>query len=194
MRIFGLPLLPFVIAIMTSACGGDDSSGFSAPPALEDPFVMTFGAQQRSFSLDPGQSSQVVCAPKPGLGEFEYNASFPSDIDGQSSLKFILKEYAESKESWDVEYLPGGPGHTVEVGFANQTYRYTFFQSLRPDTNEILNSRCKVGLQSEEREGKTHFAGSMHCTMLWADFSSKDYAIDKLNNYIDIIARFECDY
>jgi hypothetical protein len=185
-RVFPLLLL------LLAACGGDDSGG-GAPPSIEGPYLMTFGAQTKTFSLKDSEA-QISCRPKPALNEFELNATSLGS-DGSGSFKFILKDYQPGKTSYEIEYKVeiGKPVHEVEVSIAGE-YKYKFFQAFRTDNEDILNSHCNIDLRSEEQGNSTHFDGWMFCVMIWSDTGSKDYSVDILNNYIDLAAKFECDY
>jgi len=182
-------LLPLLI-IPALGCGGDDD-GPTGPTAVEGPYLMTFGSQPRVFALGPGEA-QVVCRPKPGLGEFEMTATMLGS-DGGSSFTFNLKEYSSTKKSYDVEYGVGKPLHQVDVTLSGG-YKYKFFYSFRTDNNEAFNSRCNIEMDSEELATTTRYAMDMYCVMIWADTTSKDFSSNILNNYIDMAAKFECEY
>lgn len=184
---FIIRLLPVVIIL--GACGGDD--GGSTPSVVEGPFLMTFGSQPRVFSLKPGEA-QVTCRPKPGLGEFEMNATTLGS-DGASSFRFILKEYSATKKSYDIEYEVGKPVHVVGLTLSGG-YQYKFFQSFRTDINQTFNSRCNVELESQDKGSVTEYSGTLYCVMIWAETTSKDFTANILNNYVDLAAKFSCEY
>ena len=69
-----------------------------------------------------------------------------------------------------------------------------FFQSFRTDNSQTFNSHCNVELSGAESGNVTEYKGSLYCVMLWSDTSSKDYSVNILNNYIDVAAKFECEY
>jgi hypothetical protein len=182
-------ILPLLI-LPLGACGDDDDGG-SGLSSVDGPFLMTFGAQTKTFSLKAGEA-QVSCRPKPALDEFELNATSLGS-DGASSFKFILKGYQPTKTTYEIEYEIGKPIHEVEVAVVGG-FKYKFFQAFRTDNDNILNSHCSIDLKSEEQGNSTHFNGSMFCVMIWSDTGSKDYSTNILNNYIDVVAKFECDY
>lgn len=175
-----------VLGLALAGCG-DDGGG---PSAVEGPYLMTFGAQNRVFSLE-ADSAQLTCRPKPGLSEFEVNASGLGD--GASSFKLVLKDYSATKTSYDIGYEIGKPLHVVDVVIGGG-YAYKFFQSFRTDNNQAFNSHCNVELVGAEKGNLTRYKGSLYCVMLWSDTSSKDYSSNILNNYIDVAAKFECEY
>lgn len=184
-----LPLAALaVIACLFAGCGDDGGGG---PSSLDGPYLMTFGAQNRIFSLKTGDA-QVTCRPKPGLSEFEMNATALGP-DGASSFKLILKEYSATRTSYDIGYEIGKPLHVVDV-IVSGGYAYKFFQSFRTDNNQAFNSHCNVELTGAESGNLTTYKGSLYCVMLWSDTSSKDYSVNILNNYIDLAAKFECEY
>lgn len=181
-----------LVSLGSTACGGED--GPSAVQPIEGSYAMVFGAQQRTFSLKP-TDSKLTCRPKPGLSEFALEAADLGE-DGQSSINLALKGYSPDKQSWDQLYddeVPRPDQSTVEVLIAGG-YKYGFFQALRIDIDQKLNSHCKVQINSEEQGNKTHYQSTISCTMLWADFSSKDHNSETLNSYIDLLMKFECDY
>jgi len=157
---------------------------------MDGPYLMTFGAQNKVFSLKTGEA-QVTCRPKPGLSEFEMNATALGD--GASSFKLILKEYSATRTSYDIGYEIGKPLHVVDVVISGG-FAYKFFQSFRTDNNQAFNSHCNVELAGAENGNLTRYKGSLYCVMLWSDTASKDYSSNILNNYIDLAAKFECEY
>jgi hypothetical protein len=165
-------------------CGGEEEGG---PGAIEGPYAMFFGAQQKVFDL-----GQVTCRPKPGLSEFEFKAENLGD--GDNAINFILQDYTTAKSKWSIEYAIAKPvKNKFDIQLAGG-FKYVFFQSINASTSESFNSRCNIDLQSGEAGTQTNFAGTMNCTMLWSDFTSKDYNPGPLNNYIDLLLKFECAY
>jgi hypothetical protein len=179
-----------LLASLLSACGDDgESSQPEGPIKIDGPFLKVFGAQQKTI-LWSAAGAQIVCRPKPGLQEFEYEATVDSD-----SFKLVLKDYAATKSSYDIEYKVevGTEPHVVDVTFGTD-YKYKFFQSFRTDIDEAFNSQCSINLVAEELVSATRYQGTMFCVMLWADTTSNDYRTDIVNNYIDLVAKFECEY
>lgn len=175
---------------LVSACGGEEAPSTGQP--IEGSYAMVVGAQEHTFSLQPTEA-KITCRPKPGLNEFALEAADLGD-DGQSAINLALKSYSPDKPSWDLEYEVAEPDQsTIEV-LITGGYKYVFFQALRADTDEKLNSHCKIQMSSEEQGSKTHYQSTISCTMLWADFSSKDHQTETLNSYIDLLMKFECDY
>jgi hypothetical protein len=171
-------------------CGGEEEPAASA---IEGAYAMIFGAQEKTYSLKPGDA-QVTCRPKPGLKEFELKAENLGD--GNNSIEFQLRPFTTDKTKWSIEYKVPKVGETpssfkVEIAGG---YRYVFFQSMRIDTMKAFKSHCKIELDSEEEGMLTKYKGVMVCTMLWSDFGTKDYSPGPLNNYIDLMINFECEY
>ena len=154
------------------ACGG---GGGGRPGPISGSFVQLAGPEQgKTISL-----GSIKCTPKPGLKEYEVEAS-SSDGD---SLHVVLMEYQGPGER-DIEFGVTKPKHRIDIDLASG-HKYRFFQHLRSDLNEIYNSYCHVAIV----EG----GGHLNCTLLWADAGSPDFAgTEFLNNYVDANAKFDC--
>lgn len=186
-KVSGIALSLLCIAL--AACGEADADG-SPDPAIDGPYAMLFGAQQQVFSLAP-PSAELTCSPRPGLGEFAVLAT-GLGADRQGALDLALRPFDPDQQSWAVEYQINDPNQTqIEVQLGGG-YRYVFFQTLRTDSGQTLNSRCNIQLHGSQLAGGTEYQGAVSCTMLWADFGSPDYQTDKINNYVDLILLFEC--
>jgi hypothetical protein len=180
--------------VVGAGCGGDDGPGNTT---VEGPYARVTGARSQTFSLDPG-SLQVVCKPKPGLQELEYEAATVLGADTGSYLRITLADYTGPKE-YALEYDIATSKNKIAVGLPSpdggKDYRYTFFQHLRPDLNQVYRSRCQLSIATEEGATKTRLAGMLSCTMLFADFSSRDNnSSGLLNAFVDLWAKLECDY
>lgn len=183
-------------ALIFAGCGGGGKSGH---PKLEGPFAELVGEQSRSFSLAPGKLS-VVCKPKPGLKEFEYEAATVLGSDTGSYFRLTLKEYTGPAD-YEMEYDVSKPQHKIEVGVpaepkgaAGKDYKYRFWYHLRGDTNVTYRSHCSLSLTADEGDTKTHFVGLLSCAMLFADSSSADHDPGLLNAFVDLFVKFECDW
>ena len=180
-----LPVL-WLTPLLVGACGGD--GGSPRPPKPEGPFVQAVGASSVTFSLAAGDAD-VECVPKPGLQEFEFTASDPATGNG---LYLLLKDY-EGPGSFDLEYGVTNPKHKVELSLAGG-FKYHFFQHMRTDSEEIFVTRCHLDLSADEGPQTTRYAGHAHCTLLWAEVGSPDYAgAARMNSFVDLVARFECE-
>lgn len=183
----------FISALLTLVglvgCGGDDPA--AGPGAIEGPYAMILGSQQEVYSLKPGDA-QITCRPKPGLSEFEFKAENLGA--GGNTIEFNLQDFDPKRKSWSIEYAVGKPvQNKFSITFAGG-YRYVFFQALNAITNKTFTSRCNIDLDATDSGTQTHYLGLMNCTMLWSDFGTTDYNPGPLNNYIDLIIKFECDY
>jgi hypothetical protein len=184
-----------VLLLVATACGGDDGPGGHG---VEGPYARVSGARAQTFSLAPG-TLQVVCKPKPGLQEFEYEAATVLGSETGTYLRFTLADYTGPKE-YLLEYEIAKAKHKIAVGLpapegGGKDYRYTFFQHLRPDLNEVYRSRCRISLAAEEGTTKTRFTGMLSCSMLFADYNSRDNnSSGLLNAFVDLWAKLECDY
>lgn len=179
-----------LLAALLSACGDDGAGpGPEDPTKIDGPFLKVFGAQQKTILWGPAQA-QLTCRPKPGLQEFEFGATVDSD-----TFKLVIKDWDTTKSSYDLEYKieVGVEPHVVDVGIGLD-YKYKFFQWFRTDSDEAFNSRCSIDLVAEELADATRYQGTMFCVMLWADTTSKDYRPSIMNNYVDLVAKFECEY
>jgi hypothetical protein len=192
-------LLGSLLLASLAACGGGDS----APPAqTKDPYLLTVtGAQVRSLSLSTDKM-QVTCKPKPGLGEFTFEAAPTSGATTGDYFKFTIEDYTEAK-TYDMEYGTSNTQHTIELGLENKhkesssdkDYKYKFFQSIRTDLNTTMNSLCSITLEENNEDiSQTVFSGYFSCILLFADFDSPDYDSGVLDKYVDIDGHFECVY
>jgi hypothetical protein len=186
---------PILLLALSAGCGGEDPQ----PPAQDTARLVIFGAQARTLSLST-EKMQVTCKPKPGLGEFSYEAATVSGATTGDFLRFTIKDYTTAK-TYDMEYGTSKTQHTIEVGLENKKksasgkdYKYSFFQSLRTDSNEVLNSQCSITLEEKEETTQTIYTGLLNCILLWADYNSPDYDSGTLNNFVDVVGRFECVY
>jgi hypothetical protein len=190
-------LLPFVAALIFSACGGGNKAGHQK---IEGPFVELFGAQTKTFSIAADKLA-VMCKPKPGLKEFEFEAATAAGTDGGNYFRLTISDYTGPGD-FELEFDSTRPlHHKIEVGVPAQPkgadgkdYKYTFWYYQRTDTNETYRSHCDLNLAADEGSTKTHFAGLLDCTMLFAASSSRDNSPGYLNAYVDLMAKFECDY
>lgn len=177
-------------ALGAAAC---HASGGSLQPTVHDgPFAMTFGAQERDFSIDPDDEGVTVkCTHKPGLKEFEYDARGLGP-DGKSSINIKLRGFDPSVKKLDVKYEQSSPtgGHLFDIKLSGG-YEYVLFQNTNPNTNETLVSKCSLELDNDGQEVDKS-EGAMYCTMLPADFDSKDYT-PGLNAWIDLVMSFACE-
>ncbi len=186
-----LPLL--LLGSLATGCGGD-----SAPPTkIEGPFAQVFASRVVSFSL-AADKLQVVCRPKPGLKEFEFEAATTSGATSGNFLRFTLKDYTGPKD-YEIEYDASKPQHKMEVGFPADPpqakgYRYDFLQFSRVDLNEIYRSHCDLSIGAEELSDRTRYTGTVSCTMLWANFDSLDHSTGVLNSFADLVAKFQCEF
>jgi len=185
----GLPL--------AAGCGGESEE--QARAGFEGPYIQVSGAQTREFDLTSGELS-VLCKPKPGLQEFDFEASSQPGSEGGEFLRFTVGGYSGAGD-YVMEYDPSGSPHKVEVGLsgegpndAGKSFKYRLFQELRLDNNTLYNSFCALHLEAEELATKTKYAGQIHCVMLWADFDSSDSKTGNLTHFVDVAARFECEY
>ena len=183
-------------ASILAGCGGGGNSGHAK---LEGPFAEIVGGQSRSFSLAPGKLN-IVCKPKPGLKEFEFEAATVAGSDTGSYFRLILKDYTGPGD-FELEYDASSPQHKIEVGVPaepkrpdGKDYKYRFWYHLRGDTNVTYRSHCDLSLTAEEGDTKTHFVGLMSCAMLFADSSSADHDPGLLNSFVDLFVKFECDW
>jgi hypothetical protein len=190
-------LLPFVAVLIFSACGGGDKT--PTHQKIDGPFVELFGAQTKTFSLAADKLA-VMCKPKPGLKEFEFEAATSAGTDGGNYFRITLKDYTGPGD-FELEFDIAKPQHKIEVGVPAQPkgadgkdYKYTFWYHLRTDTNETYRSHCDLNLTADEGTTKTHYVGLLDCTMLFAASSSHDSNPGFLNAYVDLMAKFECDY
>ena len=182
-------------ASIVAGCGG----GQSGHAKLEGPFAELVGEQSRSFSLAPGKLN-LVCKPKPGLKEFEFEAATVVGSDTGTYFRLILKDYTGPGD-FELEYDVTKPQHKIEVGVPadprrpdGKDYKYKFWYHLRGDTNVTYRSHCDLSLSAEEGDTKTHFVGLMSCAMLFADSASADHDPGLLNSFIDLFVKFECDW
>ncbi len=182
-----------LMSLVGSGCGGD--SPVDEGQTFEGPFIQITGAQSRTFDLMSGDLS-VVCKPKLGLKEFDFEAADQPGAEGGTYLRFTIGDY-HGPGDYTLEYEAAKPLHTVEVGLtadAGEVFKYRLFQELRLDNNELYSSYCNLHLNAEELQTKTRYAGLINCIMLWADFDSSDSDNGNLTSYIDIVSKFECEY
>lgn len=174
------------LAVGFVGCGGGD--GATKPPKLEGPFAQVVGASSATFSL-AATDAEVECIPKPGLEEFEYTAT---DAATGNGLHLVLKEYT-GPGAFELEYGVTNPKHEIVLTLAGG-FKYHFFQHMRTDSDEIFVTHCHLALTAEEGQQTTRYAGHLNCTLLWADVGSPDYAgSSRMNNFVDLVARFECE-
>jgi hypothetical protein len=186
----------FAVATL-AACGGDGAGGHNVDGA----FARLTGARITTFTLAAGGALQVLCRPKPGLKELEYEAAQVLGTDSGSYLRFTLKDYV-GPQDYSFEHDVAKAQHKIEVGVPaaprgadGKDHKYKFFEYLRPDLNVVHRSRCDATIAAEELSSKTRLSGTLACTMLFADFKSKDYdSTGQLNAFVDLWAKFECDY
>ncbi len=175
-----------------AGCGSDSRK-------MEGPFVEVIGSQYQLFSISESALS-VVCKPKPGLGEFEFEAATSSGKELGKFLKFTIKEYTVPK-TYDFVYSPTSLSFSLKVGFedpdatkgTDKGYQYEYFQHLRTDITKTYPSKCTVDIKEEDKTSGTRYHGTIDCVMLWASSDSKDYTGGALNSFVDLIATFDCE-
>ena len=180
------------LALLLNAGCGDESR------KIDGPFVEVIGSQYKLFPISENDLS-VVCKPKPGLGEFEFEAATSSGKELGKFLKFTIKEYTKPK-TYDFYYAPTSLGFELKVGFedpeatagTDKGYSYEFMQHLRPDINKTYPSKCTIRMSDEELTNGTKYTGTIDCVMLWSTFNSKDYTTGNLNAFVDLFASFTC--
>ena len=179
-----------ILLTTVSACGRE---GAATATPIDGPYLMTSGAQRTTFSLEAAEA-EVVCRPRPALEEFELSATSLGP-DRASALGLTLRGYQPEQRAYDIEYglETATPRHEVEVRISGE-YVYRFSHSFRENSDDVLRSRCSIVLERSEERNKTLFEGALSCVMLWADTTSADYETNVFNNYVDLIAKFECEY
>lgn len=193
----GCPLgLVALTAGLFMACGGDPPAPPPGPAPIEGAYALVMGTQSNLIPLGPGQA-QVLCRPKPALKELELDARPQSAADAGKHLRFVLKEFG-GPGRYEIEYSPGAE-HKVEVSFPprpgdTRAFKYVFFEYLRTDLRATYRSHCDFEIAVEELVDRTAIKGTLSCGALWADFSSIDYVSQPLNNFADLVARFECEH
>jgi hypothetical protein len=185
-----------LLVALLVACGGGGEPTTPAPKAIEGAYAMVLGPHATLMTLAPTKA-HVVCTPKPGLKEFDLEATPDAPEDAGKYLRFALMSYSGPKD-YEIEYTPGGTEHKVEVGFpakpaSAKSFKYKFFQYLRSDTNTTYRTHCDFSIQSQELPDRTKYTGTVSCSALWADFDAFDYAVQPLNGFADLIAKFECE-
>jgi hypothetical protein len=184
--------LPF---LLVGACG-DGTKVPEGSASIQGGYALIIGARTTLFSLASSQAS-VLCRPKPGLRAFEFEATSATGAGSPAYLRFVLADYAGPGD-YAVAFEPGGVAHEVEVSFAAHgnplaSYKYKFFQFVRPDLNVTYRTHCDFSIQAETLTGRTRYAGAISCGALWADFDSVDYLSQPLNAFVDMVAKFECE-
>ena len=177
--------------MLGSGCGSDSRK-------IDGPFVEVIGSQYKLFAISENDLS-VVCKPKPGLGEFEFEAATSNGKELGQFLKFSIKEYTKPK-TYDFVYAPTSLGFELKVGFedpeattsADKGYSYEFLQHNRSDINKTYPSKCTLTMTDEELTNGTKYTGTIDCIMLWSTFNSKDYTAGTLNAFVDLFASFSC--
>jgi hypothetical protein len=151
---------------------------------------------QRTFSISSSKSD-VTCVPRPGPKRFELKAGDPDNgIDGFYINFLGYTGDSISKTTLTYEAKPRSPVFSVGLEGPNQGYQFSYFQHLRSDTSEVIPSVCDFTLERAEKENSDqHFKGSLACSMLWADAASDGFdGTQNLNNYVDLVATFACDF
>ncbi len=190
-RISGIISVAALAVLLQTGCGDDDSGP-------KGPFVQVVGSQYKTFSISEDELT-VACKPKPGLGQFEFEAATTNGKELGKFLKFTIKEYTKPK-TYDFVYAPTSLAFELKVGFEDPAatsgkdkgYRYEFLQHNRSDINKTYASKCTVTMSDTEETNGTRYKGTIDCIMLWAAFDSKDYTTGALNSFVDLFASFEC--
>lgn len=165
---------------------------------IDGPFVEVIGSKYKLFSISENELT-VVCRPKPGLGEFEFEAATTNGKEMGKFLKFTIKNYTKPK-TYDFVYSPSSLDFSLKVGFedpeattgTDKGFRYEFLQHNRSDINKTYPSKCTLIMKDEEKTTGTRYHGSINCVMLWSTFDSKDYTTGALNAFVDLLASFDC--
>ena len=183
-------------SLLLAACGGQPEPVTTVPKPIDGAYAMVLGSHASLITLAPAKA-HVLCTPKPGLKEFDFEGTPDAAEDAGKYLRFSLMSYTGPKD-YEIEYTAGGDEHKVEVGFpaipaAAKSFKYKFFQYLRSDTNTTYRTHCDISIQTQELPDRTKFTGTVSCTALWADFDALDYLMQPLNGFADLIAKFECE-
>lgn len=193
--------LLLVVTSLGAILGSGPGCGDGSSKKMDGPYVETWGRQERLFSISKDKLN-VTCKPKPGLGEFEFEAATTAGQDLGEYFRFTLKNYTVPK-TYDLRYDSANPPLTLSVGFPDpqkasggKDYKYDFHYLLRTDVSpsQTINSLCTIALNEEEKGSKYRYYGSVDCIWLFAATTSKDHTSDASTGYVDLFAQFDCDY